>query len=322
MKKLILSSFVLLALFSNAVKAQSDVYLKMNHLLGTETFAFNKDTETADGEEVKFRRLEYYISQIALVHDGGQITKVDITWLLINAGTSTNVMLGNFNITSLEEIRFAVGVEPAVNHDDPSAFAPSHPLSPKSPSMHWGWEAGYRFVALEGSAGPMRNQNMEIHSLGDVNYKQIKISTSGTLAGSDLTIELNADYQQTLAGIITKDGILVHAENFEGEYLMNNFHTKVFTSKEGNASALSIEAPISLNARLFPNPSAQTTTLQIENPSMVQSILVYNQQGQEVLKLTNPSESNTLQVDKPGIYFIRAIGTEQNYSLIKWVVTA
>lgn len=321
MKKLVLASLVLFTFLSNSVQAQSDVYLKINHLLGADPFAFNKNTETADGEEVKFRRLEYYISQISLVYDGGQITKVDNTWFLINAGSSTNVLLGNFAITSLEEIRFAVGVEAEVNHDDPSTFAPSHPLAPKSPSMHWGWEAGYRFVALEGSAGPMRNQNMEIHSLGDVNYKQIKIATAGTLVGSDLSVELNADYQETLAGIVTKDGLIVHASNEEGEYLMDNFHTKVFTSKAGNASALSVRGPIALNARLYPNPSAQATTLQLEDPLAVQAIIVYNQQGQEVVNLANPTELTTLQVAKPGIYFIRAVGNEQNYTLMKWVVT-
>lgn len=319
MKKLILASLVLLSFLS--AQAQSDVYLKINHRLGADPFAFNTDTETADGEEVKFRRLEYYISQIALVHDGGQITKVNDTWLLVNAGSSTNVLLGNFAITSLEEIRFAVGIEPTVNHKDPSAYAPSHPLAPKSPSMHWGWEAGYRFVALEGSAGPMRNQNMEIHSLGDVNYKQIKIATAGSTSGSDQTIELNADYQETLAGIVTKDGLIVHAENFEGADLMTNFQTKVFTSSEGNASALFVNAPVALAARLYPNPSANASTLQLENSAAVQAIVVYNQQGQEVLRVTTPAANTPLEVNTPGIYFIQALGTEQNYTLIKWVVT-
>ena len=60
--------------------------------------------------------------------------------------------------------------------------------------------------------------------------------------------------------------------------------------------------------------------LQLENPSAVQSIIIYNQQGQEVANISNPNELNTLQVDMPGIYFIRAIGTEQTFALIKWVV--
>jgi len=320
MKKQILGIFAILSLCLTNVQAQNNVWLKINHTLGAAPFAFNFNTETADGEAVKFRRLEYYISQIVLVHDGGQMTKVKDTWLLVDANSATHVQLGQYAITNLEEIRFGIGVEPTVNHEDPSAYAPSHPLSPKSPSMHWGWEAGYRYIALEGSAGPNRNQNMEIHSLGDVNYKQIKLATSGKLTNNDLTIELLADYQQALAGIVTKDGLIVHADNFEGADLMTNFHTKVFKSGEGNSSALSISKNLPLAAKLYPNPSNGTSTLVLDDISDIQSIVVYNQQGQEVYRIDNPQASVELTAPASGLYFIQAISASTNYTALKWAV--
>ena len=47
-------------------------------------------------------------------------------------------------------LRFYFGLEPAVNHTNPAAFPPDHPLHPNLNGLHWSWQGGYIFMALEG----------------------------------------------------------------------------------------------------------------------------------------------------------------------------
>lgn len=289
--------------------------------MGDSAFAFNKNTETPDGDPFKFRRLEYYMSGIVLIHDGGQKTEIANTWLHIKGNIPLNTLLGTHTITNLEEIRFAIGVEQEYNHLDPSTYGAGHPLAPKSPSMHWGWEAGYRFIALEGSGGTNRDQNVEIHSLGDVNYLQIKIPTAGVKAGNDLTIELNADYLQALKGIETMAGIITHAENLEGRDIALNFVNHVFTSSEGNASALSASKIVPTAAVLFPNPSQGTSTLSFKEGILPSAIRVYDQQGKCVDVYDQVSQGMVLRTQSAGYYLIVLSYSGMESGTVKWIVT-
>lgn len=289
--------------------------------MGDSTFAFNQNTQTPEGDPLKFRRMEYYMSGFVLVHDGGQITKLTDIWLLIKGNTPVNVLLGTHAITTLEEIRFAIGVQPEYNHLDPSTYAPGHPLAPKSPSMHWGWEAGYRFVALEGSGGTNRDQNIEIHSLSDVNYLQIKIPTAGTKIGNDLTIELNADYTQALKGIETLSGVVLHGDDLEAAELTMNFVNHVFTSSEGNGSALNTPKISSSNALLFPNPSRGSTNLTFTDGVIPTSIRVFDQQGKCVDLYEGVTEEIQLSQKAPGVYLISLEYADHAVQTVKWVVT-
>ncbi|HCS20375.1 MAG TPA: hypothetical protein DIW47_07410 [Bacteroidetes bacterium] len=321
MKKPLLLLALLAIFCSGNLFAQSDIYLKINHKMGDSAFAFNKNTETADGEPFKFRRLEYYMSSIILIHDGGQQTAIADTWLLVKGNMPLNVLLGSHTITNLEEIRFSIGVQEAYNHLDPSTYAPAHPLAPKSPSMHWGWQAGYRFIALEGSGGTNRDQNVEVHSLGDVNYLQIKISTAGVKVGNDLTIELNADYAQALKGIETTAGVVTHAEVEEGYEMIMNFANHVFTSSEGNSSVLSNPEIAEEQAVLYPNPSSGSSTLSFKDENMPSCIQVYDQQGKCVARYDQVSEAMILAPQSPGFYVIALEYAGKETRSVKWVVT-
>ena len=50
---------------------------------------------------------------------------------LVDGFTTTRIMLGSFTLDSLESLRFAVGVNAAKNHLDPTTYNPQHPLAPK-----------------------------------------------------------------------------------------------------------------------------------------------------------------------------------------------
>lgn len=295
-------TFVLAIVLSGSVFGQMDVYLNINHQLGASPFQFNTTAMNNMNVEFNVSRLEYYISQITLIHDGGTQTPVPNTWLLVNSGTATNELLGNFNITNLESIRFGVGVESAVNHLDPATYPSNHPLAPQSPSMHWGWSAGYRFVAMEGKSGNQMSQSYEFHALDDANYFLTTIPTNGTVNGSDLTVELNADYEMALKNIDVSTGPITHGGFGDAVTLLENFRDEVFTS----ATAVGMEDGWQGGElTLAPNPTLAGNAVKLNWSGNDETLVqVFDLSGKLLQEVPASGNVLALEVSAPGCYLI------------------
>jgi hypothetical protein len=242
-----------------SINAQQSVRLEIEHLLNGNAFSSSATAQNDLGNDFTTSRLEYYIAEVVLVHDGGQWTSVDDTWFLADASQVFNESLGSFGITQLEGIRFAIGVEQPTNHLDPASYPMTHPLAPKVPSMHWGWSAGYRFVCMEGVS---LGQTYEIHALGNDNYITQFIATQGLTQGTDLVISLKADYAEAMRGIDLSSGLIRHGTTLESADLLDNFSLHVFTSHEGNTAVLSQDEIKSEEAfSVYPNPSTSHFTV-------------------------------------------------------------
>ena len=293
--------------FSLSAYSQSDIYLKINHLLGTSPFAFNTTVSNNLSDNFNINRMEYYISSINISHDGGTVTNVSNTWILANASTPVNEFLGNYNITTIESISFSIGVETPENHNDPSLLSSSSPLSPKSPSMHWGWSAGYRFVAMEGMAGlTTPNQVFELHGLGDVNYFNQTILTAGTSDANGLTIELNADYEQAIKNISVASGTVSHGEINEAKKMLENFRDNVFTAT-GSTVAFDEIANDHNNFEIYPNPmrNGEALTFKYDGKLTKSTIEIVDLSGRVIAiqKLDNSNQFIFNGLEK-GVYFV------------------
>ena len=278
--------------------SQQSIRFSIDHQLGGTAFGSSVTAQNDLGNDFRTERLQFYISQIELVHDGGQITPVPNTWFLVDANVPFDESLGSFSIGTLEAIRFGIGVEQAANHLDPASYAMTHPLAPKNPSMHWGWQAGYRFVCMEGKAGSALDQVYEVHALGDNNYKIQQITTTGLSQGSDLVVSLTADYAKALDGVDVNSGLIRHGTSGEAVDLLDNFALKVFTSHEGNGSVLSqfeTEEPISVE--VFPNPTSGRITIATEKPMHWR---VLNALGDVVAQGDHHGGSKGLNLELPG----------------------
>ncbi|MEK9998292.1 MAG: MbnP family protein, partial [Cryomorphaceae bacterium] len=181
--------FLLLTLVfgSLALAAQTkELVLNFHHMMDGQSVTDSLVGTNNLGNQFKFNRLQYYVDDIEIIYDQGDTFSYPEV-LLINALEEelTSVDLGSLSFDSITAVRFAVGVGPDVNNLDPSTYPAAHPLAPKSPSMHWGWAAGYRFVCAEGVGSSAFNQTFELHGLGNANYAMQTIATSGTAAGSD-----------------------------------------------------------------------------------------------------------------------------------------
>lgn len=303
MKKIVLCFTLLTCLGS--LFGQSDVYLQVHHFFGTAPFSLNTAATNNLGHQFSLTRLEYYLAEITLVHDGGMETEVQNKWILVNGDTQVDEFLGNFNLTNLEAIYLSVGVQESVNHLDPAQYPMTHPLAPKSPSMHWGWAGGYRFIAFEGKSGTNFAQTIQIHTVGNRNYLTDTIPVTGTMNGSDLVISIDADYTEALRDIPVDAGVFNHGDLYEARDLIENFTTVVFKESGGSVNADDARES-AVNLTLAPNPTSGTSFLQLEGAYQGASIRVIDLQGRTVLEdRVNPQGSAEISIQEPGLYFVQ-----------------
>ncbi|MEZ5017679.1 MAG: MbnP family protein [Flavipsychrobacter sp.] len=286
-------------------KAQTPVELHITHKLSGSPFSFNTNAKNNLGNDFFITRIEYYVSKISIKHDGGMVTDVPNHYILANGDQNVTSQLGSFNITNVEAISFYIGVDTPINHADPSLQPNGHPLAPKSPSMHWGWQGGYRFIALEGKAGSSLDQVLEIHSIGDVNFLKTTVPVSGITQNGKIIIAINADYTQGLKNINISSGLLSHADNMEAAALIQNFNQSVFYP--GHPVSVATTAKATTQVNVYPNPSNGSVNLSFGSDEAA-TIAVYDVQGRLVLSKEKAmgQRSMSIQIDHAGLYFLKA----------------
>ncbi len=300
MKKLY--TLFVMAFLAGSMFAQSNFELQINHKLGVSPFQMNTSATNNNNVQFDVSRLQYYISQITLIHDGAQETTIPGTWFLVDAGNHFQASLGNHPITTLEGIRFGVGVESSVNHLDPSSYAANHPLAPKSPSMHWGWSAGYRFVAMEGNGGTNLSQSYEIHALEDQNYFLTTVNTSGFSGSNGTIIALDADYAMALKNIDVSTGPITHGGFGEAITLLENFRDDVFTA----STIVGLEAELSQQELMIaPNPVAASGLVRVEGEFGTEAVVtVTDLSGKVIQEKLVSGEVAILEVTVAGYYLV------------------
>ncbi len=319
MKKLLLAFAII---FGLSATAQKNVYLKIDHFLSGNAFALNTAASNNLGNSFNVNRMQYYISNIVIVHDGGQQTAITNKWILVNATATVNEMLGSFNITTVEAVKFAIGVEQAYNHLDPASYPMSHPLAPKSPSMHWGWSGGYIFAAMDGNGGAALNQPFELHGLGDNVYYTLTLPTAGIASSNDIIIGVNADYAMALKNIDVSSGGIVHSEAGAAKTLLQNFSYNVFTSAEGNASMATAEFNGASAMQFYPNPTRSNVTITHAEIDGELEYVVLDLYGKIVAKNSLTTNGNTeLNFNTSGVFFISILKDGATLRTEKIVVT-
>ena len=313
MKKIILFILVIGATCFQ-LSAQNTIILNISHKLGDADFAMNQAAKNNMDHDFKITRLEYYISEISLVHDGGNETLIEDLWVLANAGTKTEVELGEHDIISVEKLRLHIGVDSDHNHLDPSGWPNDHPLAPVWPSMHWGWAAGYRFVALEGHGGANLNQLIQLHGLGDNNYFTTELELDVTAENNVVTINLDADYTKALEDISVNSGVIVHGDNLQAKQCLENFRDFVFSPS--SITSLIIDFSEINEFNMFPNPitnGVSTIILDLNESGYEYDLSITSLDGKQLNYLFNVTDKQTLDFTNhiTGMYFVNLIKERQ-----------
>lgn len=308
MKHSLLLTFLSLCLSFQLV-AQNKVVLNINHKLGDSDFAFGQAAKNNLEHDFDVARLEYYISEISLINGDEEILIEDL-YILANAKSTTEVELGEYDLSTVEKIRLHIGVDEEHNHLDPAEWHSSHPLAPKSPSMHWGWTSGYRFVAMEGTAGENLKYDYQLHGLGDVNYFATEIEVNASAQNNILSVNLDADYTKALENIAVEFGVNVHGDKNEAKIILENFRDYVFSASPNTSSTIDFSEVKTFH--VFPNPVTNYTTtinLQLENHASQYDLTISTIDGKEIQYITDIKDNQKVSFinQNAGIYFLSLI---------------
>jgi cytochrome c peroxidase len=152
------------------------------------------------GQVLSVTRLDFLASNFALRRTEG-------TWVMCTnqaAFLSLGEQRTGFTINALppgsyDRIRFHVGLPKELNHADPAQYAAGHPLNPNVNGLHWNWQGGYVFFALEGNwlnatAGSPEYSGYSFHIATDQQLMNVELPLSLELDSSvELSLALNVD---------------------------------------------------------------------------------------------------------------------------------
>lgn len=291
--------------------AQTPVNLNIYHKLGAADFAFSQPSQNNNSDNFKLTRMEYYMTKFTIIHDGGMLTAVpDNVISLVKANEQTSIALGSFNVTNIEGVKFHIGVHTPINHDDPGLQPATSPLAFQSPSMHWGWTSGYRFVALEGESGAGMDQLLQLHGLGDGNYLETTIMATANSWNGELYINMDADYDRALENINIASGLVVHAENAEAQVMIGNFHTDVFSASTDLAG---VEEIVAEQTSVYPIPSNGSLTVETPSTFVGSNVQIYSLSGRMIsdYDLNNGSNKLEISIEESGMFILEFFNGDQ-----------
>jgi len=145
---------------------------------------------------------------------------------------SNNVIaIGELTEGDYTTLRFNVGVDPSVNHNDPSELPEADVLSPQNPSMNWNWQGGYRFVRIDGridsdASGDVSDEDdaFEMHVGLDDYYRTVEIPYEfEAIAGDEINLSLVVDL-----GVLFDFDLSAKPVTHTG--MVNDFHDGVASS--------------------------------------------------------------------------------------------
>ncbi len=107
--------------------------------------------ETSAGETFSITRVSYLLSGFALQRANGSWLELtnELTWLDLERSRSLH-RIANVPNGEYRSFRFYLGLDEKLNHADPAPWAADHPLNPNLNGLHWNWQGGYIFLAIEG----------------------------------------------------------------------------------------------------------------------------------------------------------------------------
>lgn len=175
--------------------------------------------DTAARETLSVTRLSYLLSGFALEGDDGRWTEIPETIAWIDATSRRNsVLLENIPPGQFRALRFHIGPDPKANAADVTRFPATHPLNPNLNGLHWTWQTGYIFMAIEGHyrAGNSASKGYAHHLARDPNRTRITLPApldlthdAGALLHLDIATLLNAPRPLSFE----KDGSATHSRD-------------------------------------------------------------------------------------------------------------
>jgi cytochrome c peroxidase len=227
---------------------------------------------TAAGERFSFTRVSYLLSEFALQRANGTWLELgDFAAWLDYEQNRNSFRLENIPAGDFRSVRFSVGLGTNLNGGAIARFPAGHPLNPNVNGLHWSWQGGYIFLALEGlwrnAAGQF--DGWAYHLARDANCTRVTLA-----APLELTEETRLELDFDLASLLNvprplsfaRDGSSTHLR--EGDpiaaslaaNLPGAFRVRRVTAISDAATASTPLKPLYLPAHFTPFPFKTSAT--------------------------------------------------------------
>ncbi|SKA88517.1 Cytochrome c peroxidase [Prosthecobacter debontii] len=170
----------------------------------------------ADSHMESLERLDFLVSGLALQHVDGSWLESRDWFAYYSLGQKRFVAQADgIPASRFKAVRFVVGVPEPQDKADPNLLPPDHPLHPNVCGLHWGWQGGYVYMAIEGR---WRQPGKELsgysfHLAKSPNTVPVEIPVDFQ-GGGPVTIKLQLDSAQILQGIdLANEGHSTHSRS-------------------------------------------------------------------------------------------------------------
>jgi cytochrome c peroxidase len=245
--------------------------------------------QTSAGESFSITRVSYLVSDFALQrHDGSWLELSNsVAWLDFDANRNS-IWLEKIPAGEFCSVRFLVGLNTNLNHADIATFPAGHPLNPNLNGLHWSWQGGFIFLALEGlwrnAAGQL--DGWAYHLARDTNATRITLAAPLVIT-NETKLELDFDLATLLNAprplSFGKDGSSTHSRDGDPisaalvVNLVGAFRVHQITSLTDAEIAVAHPKPLYLPAKFTPYPFQMSATFPIpdlprDNPLTVERV--------------------------------------------------
>ncbi|MEC8649893.1 MAG: MbnP family protein [Verrucomicrobiota bacterium] len=226
---------------------------------------------TRNNSSLSISRIAYLVSEPLLIDSMGNkhILKDWFGLIDFEAGV-TSVDLADLPPLEFTAIEFLIGLKPEINQSDPAKFPAKHPLNPINNKLHWNWQDGYIFLALEGHWQTKYNKGGFSYHLGNEPHRmRVRIPATVDLRTSDAQLILHFNLDHVLANIAVAKTSSTHGrqgdplalelkQQTEGAFLVAQIHAtqrqSVIPAVKGIATPF-IGTPYPLKiSKFFPLP--------------------------------------------------------------------
>lgn len=177
------------------------------------------------GDTFEFQRTDMLLSNFALIKEDGSLLPLtdsygDPIYAFFTQGKPWSISVpDNIPKGHYLGIAFQVGVDSVQNFGDPAQWKVGHPLNPTVNNLHWGWQGGYVFAAIEGFYTKLGAREPWLYHIATMeNIMPVRIERELHLDGSRrLVLNWNADrmYYGVHEVRPSEDGAFSHS-SFDG----------------------------------------------------------------------------------------------------------
>ncbi len=195
--------------------SMTELAMEVDYKVGDQEFTPG-EVYQINGTAVSFDIAHFYVGGITLMPEEGDAISLDDKYLLVKPGEGEYV-LAEVESGHYEMINFFVGVDPTTNSQSEADFTsrPSDdPLGMQDPSMHWGWNSGYRFIRIDGQVDTDGDGTpetlMQFHTGTNDFLNNFTFEMHKDIEGDHAHMELEVDFEKLFEGIDLSTEYITH----------------------------------------------------------------------------------------------------------------